>query len=132
MECFISDFNRSNTIDFTTAINLFKCLKVHLFILEFAVIVKLVARLFLVELILEYRDLIVESLKFVKEGALAVSGFYFNFLFFLAILSRTFALVTCSILILAHLPLGVLMLCLDLLLSSIMVELPRHEVLVAV
>ena len=42
--------------------------KVHLFALEYTIVVELLTRLFVVELAFEKADLIVKSLKLVKEG----------------------------------------------------------------
>lgn len=67
MQGVVSYFDSSQTIHFTAPVDLLKRLKVYLFVFELPVVVELIARLLLVELILEHVDLVVKRLKFVEE-----------------------------------------------------------------
>ena len=70
MKRIISDFNGSKAFDFAMPVNVLEGGEVKFFLLEDAIVAKLVSRLLLVKLVFEDVDLAVELLQFVEKRGL--------------------------------------------------------------
>ena len=127
MKRIISDFNGSEAFDLAVAVNVLEGGEVQFFLLEDAIVAKLISRLFLVELVLEYVDLPVKLLQFVEKWGLARR--YDNRLFIFRIITIAIAHIM-DLGIDPFLFLNRVLLGLYFLFSCFLIELSRHEVFV--
>ena len=70
MKGIISNFNGSETLNFTMAVNILESGEIELFLLKDSIVTQLIARLLLVELVLEHMNLSIELLQFVEKWRL--------------------------------------------------------------
>ena len=70
MKGIISNFNGSETLNFTMAVNILESGEIEFFLLEDSIVTQLIARLLLVKLVLEHMNLSIELLQFVEKWRL--------------------------------------------------------------
>ena len=129
MKGIISNFNGSETLNFTMAVNILESGEIELFLLKDSIVTQLIARLLLVELVLEHMNLSIELLQFVEKWRLVWR--YDNRLFFFRVIAVTIAHVM-NMCIDSFLLLNRVLLGLYFLFSRFLIELTSHEVLVCV